>query len=188
MAAAATIPAPSDAPPFERGLWRRAWFVLVLCLAAVEVDWELVPLTIFPFLYIFPVMLAAWNHGLLFSMLCVTALSLTRVTHMIVFDGRPDSIDEYTSIMVRFFVLTLLASLTYMLGRQSRQLRKRVQLLEGILPICSSCKSIRDEQNNWVQLEGYITTHSTAQFSHGLCPHCFKEFYGEEPASRVAAK
>jgi hypothetical protein len=188
MADTINNPPQSNAPPFERGLWQRSWFILLLCFIAVEVDWELVPLSVFPFLYIFPVMLAAWNHGLLFPMLCVTGLSLVRVAHQFVFDARPDSIDEGTTALVRFFVLTLLTALTYMLGRQSRQLRQRVRMLEGILPICSQCKSIRDEQNNWVQLEGYITTHSAAQFSHSLCPHCFKEFYGEEAASRVAAK
>lgn len=51
----------------------------------------------------------------------------------------------------------------------------RVKLLEGIIPICSYCKKIRDDQNSWQQLEQYITSHSGAMFSHGICPHCFEE-------------
>ena len=85
-------------------------------------------------------------------------------------------------------MLLLLAALTSQLGKQARQLRLRVRMLEGILPICSHCKSIRDKNNNWVQLESYITAHSEAQFSHSLCPDCFKDFYGQEPAPEPPAK
>ncbi len=46
------------------------------------------------------------------------------------------------------------------------------QLLRGLLPICSVCKRIRDDQGYWKQLENYITAHSQAKFSHGLCPEC----------------
>lgn len=52
-------------------------------------------------------------------------------------------------------------------------LRARVALLEGILPICAYCKKIRDDSANWHQLEIYISSHSGAQFSHGICPECY---------------
>lgn len=48
----------------------------------------------------------------------------------------------------------------------------RVKRLEGIIPICSYCKKIRDDQNSWQQLEQYLSEHSEALFSHGICPHC----------------
>lgn len=179
---------PVEVPPFECGLWKRGWFIALLCLVFVAVDWEMVPLRIFPFVFIFPLMLAAWNRSLTFAMVCAVTLSLTRITHQFVFDPNPDTVDEVTAALVRFFVLTLLAGLTNQLGRQARQLRQRVKLLEGILPICSRCKSIRDENNHWIQLEGYISAHTAAQFSHGFCPQCFKEYYGEEPPSQSAAK
>ncbi|MEI6702767.1 MAG: PhnD/SsuA/transferrin family substrate-binding protein [Deltaproteobacteria bacterium] len=51
----------------------------------------------------------------------------------------------------------------------------RVNKLEGIIPICMHCKKIRDDQNSWNQLEEYITSHSEAMFSHGICPHCLAE-------------
>ena len=51
----------------------------------------------------------------------------------------------------------------------------RVKRLEGIIPICSYCKRIRDDQNCWNQLEQYLSDHSDALFSHGICPHCMKE-------------
>ncbi len=48
----------------------------------------------------------------------------------------------------------------------------RVKLLEGIIPICAYCKKIRDDRQNWLKLETYISDHSEAMFSHGICPEC----------------
>jgi DNA-binding response OmpR family regulator len=47
-----------------------------------------------------------------------------------------------------------------------------VKQLQGLLPICCYCKKIRDDHNYWQQLEGYISRHSDARFSHGICPDC----------------
>ena len=52
-------------------------------------------------------------------------------------------------------------------------IQDRVKRLEGILPTCMYCKKIRDEQNQWVGIEAYITTRSQASFSHGVCPSCY---------------
>ena len=49
----------------------------------------------------------------------------------------------------------------------------------GLLPICSSCKKIRDDKGYWNQIEGYIREHSDATFSHGICPDCTKALYPE---------
>ena len=46
-----------------------------------------------------------------------------------------------------------------------------IKKLQGIIPICMYCKKIRDDENSWNQVEQYITTHSEAMFSHGICPH-----------------
>jgi PAS domain S-box-containing protein len=51
----------------------------------------------------------------------------------------------------------------------------RVQLLSGLLPICAWCKKIRDDEGNWRQMESYISQHSQAKFSHGMCPDCAKQ-------------
>jgi hypothetical protein len=50
----------------------------------------------------------------------------------------------------------------------------QVKQLEGIIPICAYCKKIRDDQSIWHRMEQYISEHSEAQFSHGICPSCFK--------------
>jgi PAS domain S-box-containing protein len=52
-----------------------------------------------------------------------------------------------------------------------------VKKLSGMLPICSSCKKIRDDQGYWTQIESYIRDHSEAEFSHSICPECAKKLY-----------
>ena len=52
---------------------------------------------------------------------------------------------------------------------------KNINELQGILPICSYCKQIRDDDGYWQQLERYISAHSLAKFSHGICPSCVEE-------------
>jgi len=48
--------------------------------------------------------------------------------------------------------------------------------LEGLLPICSYCKKIRDENDSWMPIEGYISTRTEATFSHGACPSCVEKY------------
>jgi hypothetical protein len=55
----------------------------------------------------------------------------------------------------------------------------RVKLLSGLLPICANCKSIRNDEGYWKQLESYISSHSEATFSHGICPECLNKLYPE---------
>ncbi|MBN2807870.1 MAG: response regulator [Deltaproteobacteria bacterium] len=56
---------------------------------------------------------------------------------------------------------------------------EKVQVLKGIIPICCNCKKIRDDQGYWDQVEAYISKHSEARFSHGICPDCVKKIYPE---------
>lgn len=69
-----------------------------------------------------------------------------------------------------------------LLARQKEELEAalaRVKQLEGLIPICMYCKKIRDDNQSWQQLEKYITEHSEAQFSHGMCPECFEKHMEE---------
>ncbi len=56
---------------------------------------------------------------------------------------------------------------------------KNVKVLRGFLPICASCKKIRDDKGYWNQIETYIKEHSEAKFSHGICPDCVRKLYPE---------
>lgn len=62
-----------------------------------------------------------------------------------------------------------------------RRVRNEVRVLRGILPTCSGCKKIRDEQGDWHAIESFITQRSEAQFTHGLCPDCIPIYFPDFP-------
>lgn len=64
------------------------------------------------------------------------------------------------------------------------KLEEELLTLKGIIPICMHCKKIRDVKGAWNQLEKYISEHSEAQFSHGICDKCLKENYPEDNDSK----
>jgi DNA-binding response OmpR family regulator len=53
----------------------------------------------------------------------------------------------------------------------------QIKTLEGIVPICMYCKKIRNDQNYWQQVESYLSQHSEAEFTHGLCPECLEKHF-----------
>jgi PAS domain S-box-containing protein len=61
--------------------------------------------------------------------------------------------------------------------KEIKEALSRVKLLSGMLPICASCKKIRNDKGYWEQIESYIRDHSDAEFSHGICPDCAKKLY-----------
>ena len=61
--------------------------------------------------------------------------------------------------------------------RELEEALSKVKKLSGFLPICASCKKIRDDKGYWNQIEEYIRIHSEAEFSHGICPECSKKLY-----------
>lgn len=61
------------------------------------------------------------------------------------------------------------------LNRSLKKALSEVTTLQGFIPICSSCKKVRDDQGYWSQVESYISRHSDAQFSHGYCPDCYEK-------------
>ena len=73
-----------------------------------------------------------------------------------------------------------MANLSRDLHRKNRELKEahsKIKTLSGIVPICMHCKGIRDDKGYWNQIEKYITEHSEAQFSHGICDKCLKKHY-----------
>lgn len=64
----------------------------------------------------------------------------------------------------------------------------RIRTLRGLLPICASCKKIRDDKGYWNQIEAYVSDHSEAEFSHSICPDCIKKLYPEFSADFPEAK
>jgi DNA-binding NtrC family response regulator len=59
--------------------------------------------------------------------------------------------------------------------RELRDALAKVKLLTGMLPICSWCKNVRDDQNYWQTVESYVASHTETQFTHGICPACLEK-------------
>ena len=62
----------------------------------------------------------------------------------------------------------------------SDSIQLEIETLRGIIPICSKCKKVRDDKGYWNQIESYIEKHSEAFFSHGICPECLDNLYGDK--------
>lgn len=69
-------------------------------------------------------------------------------------------------------------------NRKLSEAREEIKTLQGLLPICSYCKRIRDDQGYWRQLEAYISARTNVVFSHGICPLCIEEHYPELTGAR----
>jgi phosphoserine phosphatase RsbU/P len=90
------------------------------------------------------------------------------------FMGKPFDPDE---LRARLIVATRVVELRQKLADRVSQLEAamgRVKQLHGLLPICAYCKKIRDDQNYWQRVEEYVSAHTDAQFSHGICPECYE--------------
>ncbi len=61
--------------------------------------------------------------------------------------------------------------------KELQESAQKIKTLGGLLPICASCKKIRDDRGYWEQIETYISTHSGMEFTHCLCPDCMKRLY-----------
>lgn len=74
--------------------------------------------------------------------------------------------------------------------RELQEALARIKTLRGLLPICASCKKIRDDSGYWNQIEAYVREHSEATFTHGICPECIRKLYPEllEEASPAEAE
>jgi DNA-binding response OmpR family regulator len=62
-------------------------------------------------------------------------------------------------------------------NQELKEAFETIETLRGILPICSHCKKIRNDEGAWTRIEEYIAMHSDVQFSHGICPDCLRKFY-----------
>lgn len=88
------------------------------------------------------------------------------------------------SIKVAFVTILaislILIIVSYILARNiylKKEAQNDIKTLNGLLPICSTCKKIRNDEGYWDQLESYISDHSEADFSHGICPDCIKKYF-----------
>ena len=152
---------------------------LLLAMVVLVLDYLTGPFIRFPILYLIPIVLAAWKSGLRWGMVFAVCMPLVHLSFT-KFWITPFTL-LYTTInaLIRIAVFAGFAYLVNKVSIQKRQLEKEIRTLEGILPICSFCKRIRNQEGAWESLEGYISAHSEAEFSHSMCPDCLKKHYPE---------
>lgn len=163
-------------PPLGR-LDARWWILAVAAL--VLLDYLTGPTVPVPAIYSVPVALAAWYSGRITGLLAGITLPASRLA-LVLWAWPPGvaSVEaEWLTAIVRACAFTLLALFTFRLSEHERALERNLQLLQGLLPLCSHCKRIKNAANQWEPLETYLESRSGAEFSHGICPNCAREHY-----------
>jgi hypothetical protein len=152
------------------------WWV-VIGVVFIAIDYLSGSGTQFPTLYVLPVALAAWYSGRWPAIALAVAVPLFHIAFLML--GSPDSDTTLPIVMTiaRSAIICVMALWFARLSEHERQLHRYVVKLEGLLPICAFCKSIRNEAGDWESLESFISTRSDADFSHGLCPTCMRQHY-----------
>jgi len=94
-----------------------------------------------------------------------------------VFNNTPTLYSQrFGEIIIELFIFFTVMIIQILLFRK---LYKRIRILEGFIPICANCKKIRNTEDQWEQIEKYMTQHSLAKFSHSICPDCTRQLYPE---------
>jgi hypothetical protein len=90
----------------------------------------------------------------------------------------PEPFEFEEVIPVMLILPFCLAVFSWRRWKELKTAQEEIRTLEGILPICASCKRIEDD-GQWHQVDEYIRSHTGVEFSHGVCPDCFKKLYPE---------
>jgi K+-sensing histidine kinase KdpD len=136
--------------------------------------------------YFVPIAIAAWKVGTIRSYLISILSSMVWFLSDIL--SHP-----YSSILVIFwntimkllsflFIAYIASKIQFLLRKNreaSQDLLCHVKILSGLIPICASCKNIRDDKGDWQQIEEYFEERTNAQFTHGLCPECVNKLLRE---------
>jgi hypothetical protein len=153
----------------------RWWWAIGTVLVAV--DYVVGPDTQFPVIYAVPVILAAWYSGRSAGLTLALVLPLV---HVLFVAGlwRPE---HWAAIVattaVRGAVVMLVGLWFGRLASHEAAVRRHVESLEGLLPICMFCKSIKNDVGEWEPLEPYLSKRSDTKFSHCFCPTCQRTQY-----------
>ena len=164
-----------ERPAWDQKLLVTCW--LLLALLVLVFDYLTGPFIRFPILYLVPIVLASWKNGLHWGLVFAVCMPLAHLSFTNFWTTPFTFFYATVNTLIRITVFVGFAYLVNKVGVQKRQLEKEIQTLQGILPICSFCKKIRNPQGTWESLEGYISSRSEAEFSHSMCPECAKKHY-----------
>jgi hypothetical protein len=130
--------------------------------------------------YFLPIWLLTWNFnrwtGALCSVLCAVVWWMVSEASGVNYSSWFVAFWNAAARLVYFLTFTYLVS---MVREKFQRSEKELKRLRSLLPICSSCKKIRDDNGSWQEIEEYLSKHSGTDFSHGICPECTKKMYPE---------
>jgi hypothetical protein len=156
------------------GVWWLALAVPLLCIEYVTGLHNQ-----YPVVYFIPVSLAAWYSGRWPAVALGVIIPIAQLIFMVV-ESPPVSFPLLAAqTAFRGAVIIVMALWFARLSEHERALDDEVRALKGLLPICSFCKSIRNDAGEWEHLERYISKRSETQFSHGICPSCHQVHYAD---------
>jgi len=113
--------------------------------------------------------------AIIFSLLCLTlGNEILDIPHYVFNDSPTLYSQRVGEIIIELFIFFIVTAIQILLFKK---LNNRVRVLEGFIPICANCKKIRNTEDQWEQMEKYISQHSFARFSHGICPDCARQLY-----------
>jgi uncharacterized membrane protein len=156
----------------QRGRLIFAFYWLAISLAVVALDYLSGPVIQFPAAFVIPVSLAAWYNGWRWGVALAVVLPLVRLYFTTILDAPWSFTEAAINAGIRVAVLGFFAVLIDRVAIQAVALSTRVQILEGMLPVCAVCKRIRDERETWQPLEQYVLSESKDRISHEVCPDC----------------
>lgn len=159
------------------------WITLALVLLAA--DFASGPLVQFPVFFALPVALAGWFGGTRWAIALAISLSSARLGFHWIWAPAYPTVVALANAAANVAVGAMLAFLAARASRM-RALERDLRALEGILPICSFCKQMREPDGTWVRLEQYFASRADAKFSHGVCPKCAEEHYGPYLRKRLS--
>lgn len=160
----------------QRGRLIFAFYWFAISIVVVALDYISGPVIQFPAVFIIPVSLAAWYNGWLWGVALSVALPLVRLYFTTILDTPWSFTEAAINAGIRVAVLGFFAVLIDRVAVQSAALSTRIQILEGMLPVCAVCKRIRDECETWSPLEQYVASRSKDGISHEVCPDCSAKF------------
>ena len=128
-------------------------------------------------LYAIPVaLIALWSSSTQSKLVVITATTCTMLISLNLFIAPPEAFQH--DLLNRLLTLIAIWGIVIVsLMRKRRQ--QEIKTLRGLLSICSYCKRVRDSHDNWTPLERFISAHTEADFSHGICPDCFPKHFPE---------
>lgn len=183
-----------NAQPLSRPWWllpparlHPSWWIGIAGLL-LGIDYITGLYRLLPAVYVVPVTLAAWYSGRRPALALAGVVPLVHFMFLVTLGTHGPLPALVATTMVRGAVIVVMALWFARLSEHERELHRHVEALEGLLPICSFCKKIRNKAGEWERLEAFISERSDAQFSHGLCPECRRTHYAAFVDDDVAPK